>query len=70
MSDDFKDNKQGQEVENCNIYGSFVLDEYYVGNGGIPENEEIWKIIDVVRNGNHDQYNPCLDGFLFHKLHI
>ncbi len=38
-------------IQNCNVFGNFVLEHYYAGNTGIPDKEEIKEIIEIVRNG-------------------
>ena len=38
-------------IKSCNEYGGFVLEHYYAGNIGIPDEKEINEIIEIVRNG-------------------
>jgi len=38
-------------IKNCNEFGNFVLEHYYAGNIGIPDEKEIKEIIEIVRNG-------------------
>jgi len=36
-------------IKNCNVFGNFVLEDYYATNIGIPDKEEIEVIIKIVR---------------------
>jgi hypothetical protein len=38
-------------IQNSNEFGGFVLEHYYAGNTGIPDRNEIDRIIEIVRNG-------------------
>jgi len=38
-------------IKNCNVFGNFVLEDYYATNIGIPDKEEIEVIIKIVRAG-------------------
>lgn len=41
----------------CNVFGNFLIPEYYAGTG-IPDAEEIEKIIDIVYHGQEEEEYP------------
>ena len=40
----------------CNVFGNFLIPEYYAGTG-IPDTEEIEKIIDIVYHGQEETFD-------------
>lgn len=44
-------------IASCNVFGNFLIPEYYAGTG-IPDAEEIEKIIDIVYHGQEEEEYP------------
>jgi hypothetical protein len=41
-------------IAQCNVFGGFLIEEYYCGTG-IPDEKEIAEIIDIVMNGEPEE---------------
>ena len=47
-------------ISACNVFGNFLIPEYYAGTG-IPNADEIEKIIDIVYHGENNDENNDMD---------